>query len=149
MHDIESMKRQGRVFEVPDAFSKRAAIAGMDAYDALCAEAETDYEGFWARLARGHLLWSRPFTEVLDESKAPLYRWFGDGQLNASYNCLDRNLQNGNSDKPAILFEADDGTSSCVTYRELHARVCRFANALKSLGVTQGRPCRHLSADVD
>lgn len=138
MPDIESMTRESRVFSVPDAFSKGATISGMEHYDALCAEAEEDYEGFWARLARTNLLWSKPFTEVLDESNAPLYRWFGDGQLNASYNCLDRNLHDGNGDKLAILFEADDGTLTSVTYRELHARVCRFANALKGLGVARG-----------
>ncbi|AXF01923.1 acetate--CoA ligase [Paraburkholderia hospita] len=138
MHDIKSMKREIPVFEVPDAFSKRATIAGMGVYNALCAEAEKDYEGFWARLARGNLFWSRPFTQALDESNAPFYRWFGDGQLNASYNCLDRNLQTGNGDKAAILFEADDGALTRVTYRELHAKVCRFANALKSLGVSRG-----------
>jgi acetyl-CoA synthetase len=138
MPDIESVKRESRVFEVPAAFSKRATIASMEAYDSLCAEAEKDYEGFWARLARSKLSWSKPFSEVLDDSNAPFYRWFGDGRLNASYNCLDRNLQNGNGDKSAILFEADDGTLTSVTYRELHARVCRFANALKSLGVAKG-----------
>ena len=138
MPDIELVKRESHVFEVPAAFSKQAAIASMEAYESLCAEAETDYEGFWARLARSKLLWFKPFTEVLDESNAPLYRWFGDGQLNASYNCLDRNVQNGNGDKSAILFEADDGTFASVTYRELHARVCQFANALKELGVVKG-----------
>ena len=138
MPDIELMKRESRVFEVPAAFSKRATIASMEAYDSLCAEAEKDYEGFWARLARSRLFWSKPFSEVLDDSNAPFYRWFGDGRLNASYNCLDRNVQNGNGDKAAILFEADDGTLTSVTYRELHARVCRFANALKNLGVAKG-----------
>ena len=138
MPDVELMKRESRVFEVPAAFSKRATIASMEAYDSLCAEAEKDYEGFWARLARSKLFWSKPFSEVLDDSSAPFYRWFGDGRLNASYNCLDRNVQNGNGDKSAIFFEADDGTLSSVTYRELHARVCRFANALKNLGVAKG-----------
>jgi acetyl-CoA synthetase len=138
MPDIELMKRESRVFEVPAAFSTRATIGSMEAYDLLCAEAEKDYLGFWARLARSKLLWSKPFNEVLDDSNAPFYRWFGDGRLNASYNCLDRNVQNGNGDKSAILFEADDGTLTSVTYRELHARVCRFANALKNLGVAKG-----------
>ncbi|MFM0319677.1 acetate--CoA ligase [Paraburkholderia nemoris] len=138
MPDIAPLTRESRIFNVPDAFSKGAAIPSMEHYDALRAEAERDYEGFWARLARTNLLWSKPFTEVLDESNAPLYRWFADGQLNASYNCLDRNLHDGNADKLAILFEADDGTLTSVTYRELHARVCRFANALKDLGVARG-----------
>ena len=110
----------------------------MDAYRALCAEAEHDYEGFWARLAHEHLLWHKPFSKVLDESNAPFYKWFEDGEINASYNCLERNLENGNADKVAIIFETDDGKVTRVTYRELHARVCRFANGLKALGIKKG-----------
>ncbi|WP_147309334.1 AMP-binding protein, partial [Cupriavidus taiwanensis] len=118
--------------------ARPAAIPSMDAYRALCDEAERDYEGFWARHARELLHWNKPFTKVLDESNAPFYKWFEDGQLNASYNCLDRNLQNGNADKVAIVFEADDGAVSRVTYRELHAKVCRLANGLKTLGIKKG-----------
>ncbi|MEM5274281.1 acetate--CoA ligase [Cupriavidus taiwanensis] len=110
----------------------------MEAYQALCDEAERDYEGFWARHARELLHWNKPFTKVLDESNAPFYKWFEDGQLNASYNCLDRNLENGNADKVAIVFEADDGTVTRITYRELHAKVCRLANGLKTLGIKKG-----------
>ena len=110
----------------------------MDAYRALCDEAERDYEGFWARLARENLDWHKPFTKTLDESEAPFYKWFEDGELNVSYNCLDRNLENGNADKTAIIFEADDGKVTRVTYRELHGRVCQFANGLKSLGIKKG-----------
>ncbi|SPK72616.1 acetyl-CoA synthetase [Cupriavidus taiwanensis] len=118
--------------------ARPAAIPSMEAYQALCDEAERDYEGFWARHARELLHWNKPFTKVLDESNAPFYKWFEDGQLNASYNCLDRNLQNGNADKVAIVFEADDGAVSRVTYRELHAKVCRLANGLKTLGIKKG-----------
>ena len=75
---------------------------------------------------------------MLDESNAPFYKWFEDGELNASYNCLERNLENGNADKVAIIFETDDGKVSRTTYRELHARVCRFANGLKALGIKKG-----------
>ena len=110
----------------------------MDAYRALCAEAEQNFTGFWARLAREHLEWSKPFTQVLDESKAPFYKWFHDGELNASYNCLDRNLANGNADKVAIIFEADDGKVTRITYRALHKEVCRLANALHAHGVKTG-----------
>ncbi|WP_043945684.1 acetate--CoA ligase [Ralstonia solanacearum] len=138
MTGIESVLQETRVFEPPASFVKQANIAGMDAYRALCAEAERDYEGFWARLAHEHLLWHKPFSKVLDESKAPFYTWFEDGELNASYNCLERNLENGNADKVAVIFEADDGTVARVTYRELHARVCRFANGLKALGIRKG-----------
>ena len=138
MAGIESVLQETRVFDPPESFVKQANIAGMDAYRALCAEAEHDYEGFWARLAHEHLLWHKPFSKVLDESNAPFYKWFEDGELNASYNCLERNLENGNADKVAIIFETDDAKVTRITYRELHARVCRFANGLKALGITKG-----------
>ncbi|WP_316150639.1 acetate--CoA ligase [Cupriavidus sp. BIC8F] len=138
MSTIESVMQEHRVFNPPETFARQAAIPSMEAYQALCDEAERDYEGFWARHARELLHWNKPFTKVLDESNAPFYKWFEDGELNASYNCLDRNLQNGNADKVAIVFEADDGTVTRVTYRELHGKVCRFANGLKALGVKKG-----------
>jgi acetyl-CoA synthetase len=138
MADIESLKQESRVFTPPAEMVKDAAISGMDAYRALCDEAERDYEGFWARLARENLSWQTPFTRTLDESEAPFYKWFSDGKLNVSYNCLDRNLENGNADKTAIIFEADGGEVTRLTYRELHGRVCQFANGLKSLGIAKG-----------
>ena len=130
--------QENRIFAPPAAFASQAAIPSMAAYDALCAEAASDYEGFWARLAREHLDWHTPFTSTLDESNAPFYEWFKDGQLNASYNCLDRNLQNGNANKTAIIFEADDGTVTRATYQELYERTCKFANGLKSVGIKKG-----------
>ena len=66
---------------------KNAAVSGMAAYHALCEEAQHDYEGFWARHAQALLSWKKPFTQVLDESNAPFFKWFADGVLNASYNC--------------------------------------------------------------
>jgi acetyl-CoA synthetase len=134
---IESVLHENRVFPPPAALVKQANISGMEAYRALCAEAERDFEGFWGKLAREHLLWHKPFTKVLDESKAPFFKWFEDGELNASYNCLDRHLQT-QPDKVAIIFEADDGKVTKITYKELYTRVCRFANALKSLGIQKG-----------
>jgi acetyl-CoA synthetase len=110
----------------------------MDAYHALAAEAERDYEGFWARFARETLSWSKPFTKVLDESNAPFYTWFEDGQLNASYNSIDRHVEAGNGERVAIVFEADDGTVTNLTYQDLLQRVSRFANALKKRGVKKG-----------
>ncbi|EON16212.1 acetyl-CoA synthetase, partial [Cupriavidus sp. GA3-3] len=138
MSAIESVMQEHRVFNPPEGFASQAAIPSMEAYQALCDEAERDYEGFWARHARELLHWTKPFTKVLDQSNAPFYKWFEDGELNASYNCLDRNLQNGNADKVAIVFEADDGSVTRVTYRELHGKVCRFANGLKALGIRKG-----------
>ncbi len=138
MSNIESISHEHRVFNPPPLLMKDAAISGMDAYRALYGEAERDYEGFWARLARENLVWHKPFTKTLDESGAPFYKWFHDGELNASYNCLDVNLTNGNADKVAIIFEADDGASHTITYRALHQRVCKFANALKARGIKKG-----------
>src|SRR5205809_467798 len=77
-------------------------------------------------------------TMALDESGAPFYKWFEDGEINASYNCLERNLQSGNANRTAIIFEADDGTVTRVTYQELYHRVCRLANGLKSRGIKKG-----------
>jgi acetyl-CoA synthetase len=134
---IESVLTEKRVFPPAPAFVKQANISGMEAYRALYAEAEKDFEGFWARLARETLLWSKPFTRTLDESKAPFFRWFHDGELNASYNCLDRHLKT-QPGKIAIIFEADDGKVTKITYGELHREVCRFANALKAKGIKQG-----------
>ncbi|CAL61105.1 Acetyl-coenzyme A synthetase (Acetate--CoA ligase) (Acyl-activating enzyme) [Herminiimonas arsenicoxydans] len=138
MSSIESFKQEGRVFDSPVDFVNNAAISGMEAYRALCAEAADDYEGFWARLAQQNLHWTKPFTKKLDESNAPFYKWFEDGELNVSWNCLDRHLHNGNADKVAIIFEADDGNVTRITYKELHERVCKFANGLKSLSINKG-----------
>ncbi|WP_198118990.1 acetate--CoA ligase [Massilia rhizosphaerae] len=142
MAENETNQQQGlqehRVFQPPVQFAADAAISGMDAYRKLCDEAASDYEGFWARLARENIAWHKPFTQTLDESNAPFYKWFADGQLNASYNCLDRNIENGNGDKTAIIFEADDGKVTRATYRELHERVCKFANGLKARGIKKG-----------
>ncbi|MFZ6871270.1 acetate--CoA ligase [Undibacterium sp. Di27W] len=131
-------KTESRIFYPPAAFAANAAIPSMEAYQALCNEAEQDYEGFWARLARENLHWHKDFSTALDESTAPLYKWFEDGLLNVSYNCLDVNLQKGNGDKVAVIFEADGGEVTKVTYQELHAKVCQFANGLKSLGISKG-----------
>jgi acetyl-CoA synthetase len=138
MANIETFGQETRIFPPPAEFSRTAAISGMDAYRALVAEAEQDYEGFWGRLARENLQWHKPFTKVLDESDAPFYKWFDDGKLNVSYNCLDVHLQNGNADKVAVIFETDSGDVSKITYRELHKKVCQFANGLKSLGIKKG-----------
>src|SRR3954465_7044290 len=134
---IESVLQEKRVFPPAPAFVKQANIAGMEAYRKMVAEAERDFEGFWARLGGETLSWAKPFTKVLDESKAPFFRWFHDGELNASYNCLDRHLTT-QPNKVAIIFEADDGKVTKITYKELYHEVCKFANALKAAGIKQG-----------
>jgi len=137
MSNIESVLQESRVFPPPEAMVRQANVPGMAAYEAMCREAESDFEGFWAKHAREALLWHKPFTRTLDESKAPFYEWFADGELNASYNCLDRHLGT-QPDKVAIIFEADNGKVTKVTYRELYHRVCQFANGLKKLGIAKG-----------
>ena len=138
MSAIESVLHERRIFPPSAKATADAAISGMDAYKALTSEAERDYEGFWARLARETLSWHKPFTTVLDESNPPFYKWFEDGEINASYNCIDRHVEAGHGAKNAIIFEADDGTVVNVTYQDLLQRVCRFANALKKRGVKKG-----------
>ena len=135
---MEPLKQENRVFNPPADFVKGAAIPGMEAYNKLCAEANSDYDGFWGRLAKENIYWKKPFTKVLDESKAPFYKWFEDGTTNASYNCLDRQVENGLGDKKAIIFEADDGTVTNVTYKEMLDRVCKMANALRKMGIKSG-----------
>ncbi|MCC2637651.1 MAG: acs [Moraxellaceae bacterium] len=137
MSTIDSILTENRVFPPSDDFRRRARVSGREAYDALCAEAATDYEGFWGRQAREQLAWHKPFTQVLDESDAPFYRWFHDGELNVSHNCIDRHLPLL-ANKVALIFESDNGTVRRVTYAELSRLVGRFANGLKSLGVTKG-----------
>jgi len=137
MTTIETVLHETRVFPPPEEFTKQANISGMQAYQALCAEAEKDYLKFWANRATEQILWHKPFTQILDDKTPPFYRWFGDGELNVSYNCLDRHLAT-QADKVAIIFEADDGTVIRSTYRDLHQNVCRFANALKSLKIKKG-----------
>ena len=137
MSDIQSILHETRVFNPSDEFVKQANVSGMESYRALCKEAEQDYAGYWARLARETLLWKKPFTRVLDESNAPFFKWFEDGELNVSYNCLDKHLAS-QPEKTAIIFEADDGAVTKINYRDLHTRVCQFANGLKSRGIKKG-----------
>jgi acetyl-CoA synthetase len=138
MSEIEQLLVENRVFPPSKEFSKHAAISSMSQYQAMCKAFEQDYEGTWARLAKENLYWKKPFTKILDESKAPFYEWFADGRTNASYNCLDRHLQAGLGEKTAIIFESDAGDVNSITYAQLHSRVCQFANGLKSIGVKKG-----------
>jgi len=134
---IESSLNETRVFKPSQAFVAQANVSGFSAYQAMSKAAQDDYEGYWASLARENILWHKPFGKILDESNAPFFKWFEDGQLNVSYNCLDRHL-NTQPEKTALIFEADDGTVTKINYRDLHARVCQFANALKSRDIKKG-----------
>ena len=137
MAAIESVLKENRVFEPSEDFKAHANVSGMEGYNALCEKANQDYEGFWGELAQELITWKKPFTQVLDETRAPFYKWFADGVLNISYNSIDRHLAD-KANKTAIIYEKDDGSSENITYQELYERVCRFANGLKSLGVQKG-----------
>ncbi|MBI3145993.1 MAG: acetate--CoA ligase [Pseudogulbenkiania sp.] len=137
MSTLESILKETRSFPPSDDFRRKASISGMEAYNALCEQADDHYLSFWGDLARELITWKKPFSRVLDDSNAPFFKWFDDGVLNVSYNCLDRHLPL-NANKIALIFEADDGDVTRVTYAELHRRVCQFANGLKSLGIGKG-----------
>jgi len=134
--NIQSVLLEKRTFPPPPAFAARARIKPAD-LESLRKRARDDHVGFWADLASQELTWHTPFTVTLDDTQAPNYRWFSDGRLNASYNCLDVHL-NQRGDKTAVIFEGEPGDVRRLSYRELHAQVCRFANALKAQGVTRG-----------
>jgi len=134
--NIESILIEQRSFPPSPEFTAQARIKPHD-LEALRKRAADDHVGFWADLASQELSWHRPFTVALDEARAPNYRWFTDGRLNASWNCLDVHL-NERGHKTAIIFEGEPGDVRRLSYRELHADVCRFANALKAQGINKG-----------
>jgi len=137
MSNIQSVLHETRVFNPSDEFVAQANVSGMAAYRSMVDASLQDYPGYWATHARENILWHKPFSQVLNESNAQFYKWFEDGELNVSYNCLDRHIEI-QPEKTAIIFEADDGRVTHVSYRELHGRVCQFANGLKSRGIKKG-----------
>jgi acetyl-CoA synthetase len=134
--DISSVLQEKREFPPSAAFRKQATLKAAQ-LQRMYEKAAEDYVGFWADLAVANIEWHRPFTVPLDDVRAPNYRWFTDGQLNVSYNCLDVHLAE-RGDKTAIIFEGESGESRKLTYAQLHQEVCRFANALKSQGIRPG-----------
>jgi acetyl-CoA synthetase len=134
--NIKSVLVEERRFTPSPEFSAKARLKADDV-ERLRAEAAANHKGFWAKQAQSELRWHKPFTLTLDESRAPNYRWFTDGELNVSYNCLDVHLEE-RGHKTAVTFVGEPGDVRHVSYRELHADVCRFANALTALGVKAG-----------
>ncbi len=130
--NIASLLSEHRVFQPPEDFQARAIVRDRSIYE----RAEADHEAFWAEQAE-RLSWSRPWDTVM-EWTPPWVRWFAGGQLNASTNCLDRHVEAGGGDKVAYHWEGEPGEERTITYRELLEEVCRFANALRSLGVRKG-----------
>jgi acetyl-CoA synthetase len=121
-------------FPPPDDFQKQALIADESMYE----EAANDLEAFWAKQAEELLDWAEKPTQTLDESNAPFYKWFADGKLNVSHNCLDRHVEAGNGDRVAYHWRGEEGEERAITYAELLGDVQRFANALKARGIGKG-----------
>ena len=134
--NIVSALLEERSFPPGTQFAAQARVKPHD-LEEMRRRAAQDPVGFWADLARRELVWHKPFTVTLDDSKAPNYRWFTDGQLNVSFNCLDVHLAE-RGHKTALIFEGEPGDTRRLSYRELHAEVCRFANALRAQGVQHG-----------
>ncbi len=134
---IDSVLHETRLFKPSKQFANSARIKSLADIKALHKRAQNDYTGFWSDMARQEVDWHKPFNQVLDSSKAPHYRWFVDGELNISYNCIDRNLSLY-ADRKAIIFEGEKGDKRTLTYQQLHDEVCRFANALKAQGIKKG-----------
>jgi acetyl-CoA synthetase len=141
---IESSLQEQRVFQPPAEFAANAHVNSLDAYRTLYRESIDDPQGFWGRMAQG-LHWFKKWDTVLDWN-APNAKWFVGGKLNAAYNCLDAQIDAGRGDKTAILWEGEPqaggaqsgGVVLRITFAQLRDQVCRFANALKQLGVKKG-----------
>ena len=134
--NIKSVLQEARTFAPPAEFRRSSTLSAVD-LERLYARADADYVGFWADLALAEIAWRSPFNVPLDDTDAPNFRWFVGGTLNVSHNCLDVHLKSA-GDKTAIIFEGEPGDVRRLSYRELHAEVCRFANALKSQGIVKG-----------
>ena len=133
---IDSTLQENRKFTASDEFIARANI-NSEKLAKLRQEAEADHEGFWANQAKAEISWHKPFTKSLDSSNAPHYTWFDDGEMNVSYNCIDRHLETKAS-TTAIIFEGEPGDTRHISYQELYNEVCKFANALKQQGISKG-----------
>ncbi len=134
--NIESHLQEQRVFKPADAFASGAHIGSLEDYRKLYQASIDDPDAFWAEQA-GELKWQQSWDQVC-EWKAPFAKWFLNGKINVSENCVDRHLENGRRNKAAIIWEGEPGDTRTLTYQQLHREVCRFANVLKKNGIQSG-----------
>jgi len=134
---IDTVMTEDRLFPPSEEFCKKSIIGSPEAYQTLYDKAAADPVAFWEELGRDELHWFEPFTETF-QWEEPFAKWFVGGKTNASYNCVDAHLDGPRADKTAIIWEGEPGDQLTLTYRELHVEVCKFANALKGLGVGVG-----------
>jgi len=133
---IDSTLQENRTFDPPAGHTGN--IPSLAAYHALRGRFSEDFDGTWRELAREHLLWQKPFSRVLNREQAPFYRWFEEGKLNLSENCLDRHVDAGLGERMAIIWEGEAGVVRRISYADLLADVCRAANAMRELGIASG-----------
>jgi acetyl-CoA synthetase len=134
---IDSVMQEDRQFPPTKEFQSRAVIGSFEAYQKLYDESIRDPEKFWGEFAKNELHWFKPFDQVLDW-QPPFAKWFVGGQTNVSYNCLDKHLTTWRKNKAALIWEGEPGEQRTITYAQLHRDVCKFANALKNLGLKKG-----------
>ena len=134
---IESILQEKRLFQPPAEFSQKAHIKSLEEYQALYDKAKADPQAFWAELATQELDWFQKWDAVLDW-QPPFAKWFVNGKINISYNCLDRHLTTWRKNKAALIWEGEPGDSRTLTYAQLHREVCQMANVIKQLGVQKG-----------
>ncbi|MEZ2276314.1 MAG: acetate--CoA ligase [Microcoleus sp.] len=134
---IESILHEKRLFQPPAEFSEKAHIKSLEEYQALYDKAKADPQAFWAELATQELDWFQKWDAVLDW-QPPFAKWFVNGKINISYNCLDRHLTTWRKNKAALIWEGEPGDSRTLTYAQLHREVCQMANVIKDLGVEKG-----------
>jgi acetyl-CoA synthetase len=134
--DIDSLLKEERIFNPPPEFSANAHIRSRDDYDRIYRRSMDDPDGFWAEIA-SELHWFKPWSKVLEWNE-PFAKWFVGGEINISYNCLDRHIQTWRKNKAAIIWEGEPGDTRTLTYGQLHLEVSKFANVLRSLGIVKG-----------
>ena len=135
--NITSVLKEERQFPPPEAFQSRAHIKSLDEYETLWKRAKDKPEQFWSEQANDLLHWDKPFSKTLTWN-TPHAKWFEDGEINASYNCVDRHALGSRAQKPAIVWEGEPGDTKTLTYAELLVEVSKAANALKDLGIQKG-----------
>ncbi len=137
-NSINNILEENRIFPPSKEFSDKANIKSLDELLSLKKQALDNPIGFWESYARSEIDWFEPFQTVLDSQNAPFFKWFKEGKLNITYNCLDRHIKNGHGGKTALLWEGEPGDSRKYNYKELLKEVCKAANALKAIGVRKG-----------
>ena len=137
-HSINNILEEKRIFQPSTEFSEKANIKNFEELQSLKKQSLENPTKFWESFANSEIDWFEKFQTVLDSSNAPFFKWFKEGKLNITYNCLDRHVKNGIGNKTALIWEGEPGDNRKYTYQELLNEVCKAANALKSLGIKKG-----------